>query len=306
MKTFLITVDTEGDNLWQWKPGEKITTENSLYIPRFQELCEKYGLIPTYLTNYEMAQDDHWLRYVKPKAQQGLCEIGMHIHAWNSPPEYQLNMLYSGNPYITEYPDEIIDQKVKFLKEFLENRFETQILSNRSGRWATDDRYFKVLAKYGILADCSIAPQMNLSKIPGRSKCCGNNYVQYSCKPYRINEQLIEIPMTSRIVHKTSIGSLKHRAKVLFFGEGQWLRPIYKSLQELIALTEQVEREQSDYLEFMIHSSEFMLGGSPYYKNTEEIEMLFQVMDKYFEYVTKKSYVGLSLTEYGRKINEYI
>ena len=28
MKTFLITVDTEGDNLWQWKPGEKITTEN--------------------------------------------------------------------------------------------------------------------------------------------------------------------------------------------------------------------------------------------------------------------------------------
>ena len=77
-------------------------------------------------------------------------------------------------------------------------------------------------------------------------------------------------------------------------------------MQELIALTEQVEREQSDYLEFMIHSSEFMLGGSPYYKNTEEIEMLFQVMDKYFEYVTKKSYVGLSLTEYGRKINEYI
>lgn len=50
MKTFLITVDTEGDNLWQWKPGEKITTENSLFIPRFQELCEKYGLIPTYLT----------------------------------------------------------------------------------------------------------------------------------------------------------------------------------------------------------------------------------------------------------------
>lgn len=45
MKTFLITVDTEGDNLWQWKPGEKITTENSLFIPRFQELCEKYGLL---------------------------------------------------------------------------------------------------------------------------------------------------------------------------------------------------------------------------------------------------------------------
>ena len=90
------------------------------------------------------------------------------------------------------------------------------------------------------------------------------------------------------------------------FGEGQWLRPIYKSVQELITLTEQVEREQSDYLEFMIHSSEFMLGGSPYYKNAEEIEVLFEVMDKYFAYITKKGYIGSSLAEYGRKINECI
>lgn len=119
MKTFLITVDTEGDNLWQWKPGEKITTENSLFIPRFQELCEKYGLIPTYLTNYEMACDDRWVEYARKKEKDGKCEIGMHIHAWNSPPDYKLNMLYPGNPYITEYPDEIIDQKVKCLKVFL-------------------------------------------------------------------------------------------------------------------------------------------------------------------------------------------
>ena len=56
----------------------------------------------------------------------------------------------------------------------------------------------------------------------------------------------------------------------------------------------------------MIHSSEFMLGGSPYYKNAEEIEMLFEIMDKYFMYITKKGYIGSSLAEYGRKINEYI
>lgn len=34
-----------------------------------------------------------------------------------------------------------------------------------------------------------------------------------------------------------------------------------------------------------------MLGGSPYYKNAEEIEMLFEVMDKYFAYITKKGYI---------------
>ena len=306
MKNFLITVDTEGDNLWLWKPGEKITTENSLFIPRFQDLCEKYGLIPTYLTNYEMACDDRWVEREKKKETDGKCEIGMHIHAWNSPPDYELNMLYSGNPYITEYPTEIMNEKIEFLKNFLEDRFETKMLSNRSGRWATDDRYFEILSRYGIQVDCSVAPQLNLSKIPGRSKNCGNNYTQYSCKPYRINEQLIEIPMTSRIVHKTSLGALKHRMKVFFLGEGKWLRPIYKSLQELTILTEQVEKEQNDYLEFMIHSSEFMPGGSIYYKNAEEIDLLFNVMEQYFAYIIGKGYVGTSLAEYGRKINEYI
>lgn len=52
---FLITIDTEGDNLWQ--KHDSITTENARYLPRFQQLCEKYGFKPVYLTNYEMAID---------------------------------------------------------------------------------------------------------------------------------------------------------------------------------------------------------------------------------------------------------
>ena len=81
----------------------------------------------------------------------------------------------------------------------------------------------------------------------------------------------------------------------------------YRNNQDsLMFYHQKVEKEQNDYLEFMIHSSEFMLGGSPYYKNAEEIELLFHVMDEYFSYITRKRYVGSSLAEYGRKINEHI
>jgi hypothetical protein len=38
---FLITIDTEGDNLWS-RP-RTITTRNAHSLPRFQALCEKYG-----------------------------------------------------------------------------------------------------------------------------------------------------------------------------------------------------------------------------------------------------------------------
>ena len=113
MKAFIITVDTEGDDLWHWKPGKEITTENTNYIPQFQELCEEYGFKPVYLTNYEMAMDDRWVSYSAQKAREGKCEIGMHLHAWNTPPEYDLENKYRGNPYITEYPDDVMEQKTK-------------------------------------------------------------------------------------------------------------------------------------------------------------------------------------------------
>ena len=81
---FLITIDTEGDNLWA-SPRE-ISTENSRFLPRFQSLCERYNFKPTYLTNYEMAVDPFFLDFGRDIVRRGTGEIGMHLHAWNSPP----------------------------------------------------------------------------------------------------------------------------------------------------------------------------------------------------------------------------
>lgn len=46
-KYFIITIDTEGDNLWEWKEGTPIGTENVKYLSRFQELCSQYRFKPT-------------------------------------------------------------------------------------------------------------------------------------------------------------------------------------------------------------------------------------------------------------------
>ena len=88
MKKFLITIDTESDN--QWDYDNPISTENAKFLPRFQELCERYKFKPTWLTNYEMANDDFFCHYMKEKQDDCLCEIGMHLHAWNTPPDYSL------------------------------------------------------------------------------------------------------------------------------------------------------------------------------------------------------------------------
>lgn len=287
MKDFVITVDTEGDDLWHWQPNKPITTDNSKYIPRFQELCENYGFRPVYLTNYEMAMDDLWVQYASQKAKEGKCEIGMHLHAWNTPPEYALKNNFSGNPYITEYPEEIIDAKVAAMVQLLRDKFEQPIVSHRAGRWATNEVYFRSLARHGIRVDCSVTPEVDLSAIPGCEKNCGNDYRNVPKGTYRIHPDILEVPMTTRRVRHCREGSFKHRVKTLILGDGMWLRPLQKSVEPLKYLTERVLREKDcNHLEFMIHSSELMPGGSPYFQTEESVDVMYKVMEEYFRYIS--------------------
>ncbi len=300
MKKFIITVDTEGDNLWRWNHGEQITTENTRFIPRFQECCEKYGFRPVYLTNYEMAMDDRWVKYATVKACAGKCEIGMHLHAWNTPPEHELVNNFGGNPYITEYPEEIIDAKVSTMMELLQDKFQCPIVSHRSGRWALNEAYLKSLSRHGIRIDCSVTPEADLSRIAGYEKMCGNDYRKAPRGIYHIQPNLLEVPMTTRNLRHACQGSLKHRVKTLLCGEPVWLRPLQMSVNPLKELTDRVMKEKDcDHLEFMIHSSELMPGGSPYFKTNEDVERLFATMDEYFNYLSQLDVCGTTLQEFA-------
>ena len=297
---FLITVDTEGDDLWHWQPGKEITTENVRFIPRFQELCEKYGFKPVFLTNHEMAMDDRWVSYAGEKARQGKCEIGMHLHAWNTPPEYPLENRYGGNPYITEYPAEIADAKVKTMMDLLQDRFEMPVITHRAGRWATNEAYFASLARHGIKIDCSVTPELDLSRIPGCSQPGGTDYRKAQKGVYEIYPGILEISMTTRKLHHACYGSVKHKAKAMLLGEKLWLRPIQKKIEPLMKLTRKAMKEDG-YLEFMIHSSELMPGGSIYFKDEESVEGLYALLEQYFATIVQMGYVGMTMTDFAHQ-----
>lgn len=301
MKSLIITVDTEGDNLWAWKEGNEITTENSLYIPRFQDLCEEYEFKPVYLTNLEMCLDKRFVQYIRPKHERKFCEVGMHLHAWNTPPEYSLKKISTGNPYITEYPNSIIKEKASYLKRKLENTFGFRIVSHRSGRWAVNTSYLTILKELGITIDCSVTPQLDLTRIPGYSCRYGPNYSNYPAYTTEIIPGIVEVPMTTRKVHHIGYGSFKHKLRNIIIGDELWFRPITQSVEDMITLVSIVENENTcDHLEFMVHSSELMPGGSPYFKNAEDVEHMYKNMEILFQYLKTRDYRGMTLTEYVR------
>jgi hypothetical protein len=316
---FIITIDTEGDNLWD--QPEVITTKNTHFLPRFQALCEKYGFKPTYLTNYEMAIDDEFVEFGRDVISRGVGEIGMHLHAWNSPPIKPLTKDdFNHQPYLIEFPKQVIFEKAKFMTDLLEERFGTKMTSHRAGRWAFNEEYASVLKSLGYEVDCSVTPgiswQQYLGDPDGQG---GSDYSKFPNKAYVMDERniakeagssetasLVQVPMTV-LRYREKVGrlmdnyfpSMKLFNKVRDKFSPQFMFRSQLGNHDLLkwAVKHNVENG-AGYLEYMLHSSEFMPGGSPNFKDEKEIEQLFDELEQTFESIAE-CFQGQTLTEFS-------
>lgn len=290
MKYLIITMDTEGDNLWGWKEGTPLTTENTKYLPRFQELCNKYQFIPTWLCNWEMVNDERFVNFALEHMKSGNCEIGMHLHAWNTPPYHELPRgEKSGLPYLIEYPLDVMRDKVITMTNIIEEKFGKRPMVHRSGRWAMNDDYFRILKEQGYIADCSITPYVNWERSVGQTP--GFPGSDYSKEEPKISDRqgIMEIPVT------TLWSEEKKRAL--------WLRPNRKNLDDMLYLIEQYKNSEMDYLMFMLHSSELMPGGSPTFQTEGGIEILYEHLEIIFQEIAK-DYEGMGLETYAKMRNK--
>jgi hypothetical protein len=302
---FIITIDTEGDNLWD-RPRD-INTRNAAFLPRFQSLCERFRFKPVYLTNYEMAMSSAFVEFGRDVAARGTGEIGMHLHAWNSPPLIPLtNDDFHHQPYLIEYPDEVMREKIKVMTRLLEDRFDRPMLSHRAGRWAIDGRYAAMLSDEGYRVDCSVAPGVDWSRNRGDPAGKGGvNYSDFPHRPYFLsssdisrpgNGPLLEVPMTVRssALFRTApwtyrIPLLRGTANRLAISLG-WLCPVQPALgpksrhhcATMLAVARAARREDRLHLEFMLHSSELMPGGSPTFRTAADIEHLYEHLEILF------------------------
>jgi hypothetical protein len=313
---FLITIDTEGDDLWS-RPRE-IETRNSRYLPRFQSLCEKYGFKPSYLTNWEMANCPFFQEFAKDVLSRGAGEIGMHLHAWNSPPLVPLtddDSVYQ--PYLIEYPDHLVREKIRVLTNVLEELFGVKMRSHRAGRWGFNEFYARTLAAHGYHVDCTVTPRVSWVRYPGDPRGSGGtDYTPFPDTPYLLdlddirqpgNSALLEVPITivefeyspflqrgKQALARSRIGSkVAHR----LFPCNAWLRPDGSNYASLCAVLKFAKSHALPYVEFMLHSSELMPGGSPTFRTERSIERLYRDLERLFSQA-RTQFQGATLSEY--------
>ncbi|MCR5178174.1 MAG: hypothetical protein K6C95_04230 [Lachnospiraceae bacterium] len=301
-----VTVDTEADD--QWDPEKPPTTENSRFLPRFQSLCEEYGFYPVWLTDYEMACDSRFSDFAGEKAADGLCEIGMHLHPWTTPPEAALAATTTNRPFLIEYAEDVMDEKIGQMTDMLKSVFGTVPTTHRSGRWAMDERYFRLLSKYGYRVDCSVTPHVDWAPSKGATGMPGTDYSSAPEHPYYTPEGILEIPMTVRRMHvfeksrvknaRTLIREVRHFVQ----GTEQWLRAFDTDSDDgLEKLMGRVFSQETGPLMFMLHSSELMPGGSPAFRSKEDVEKLYRMTERVFKTAADHGFKGMTLKGYGEE-----
>ena len=299
---FIITIDAEGDDLWA-SPRE-ITTRNAAYLPRFQSLCERFRFKPVYLANYEMAMSDCFVEFARDVVARDTGEIGMHLHAWNSPPLEPLTSDdFRFHPYLTEYPEHAMREKIGTLTRLLEDRFDRAMISHRAGRWALDGRYAAILLEQGYRVDCSVTPGVDWRGNPGDPRGSGGpDYTGFPDRPYFIGpsdisepaaDGLLEVPMTTRAsrLYRTApwlygVPLLRQAAHRVTPRLG-WLCPTplleKHNLGAMLDVARGARADDPAHVEFMLHSSELMPGGSPSFRTASDIDRLYEHLETLFE-----------------------
>jgi hypothetical protein len=315
---FLITIDTEGDDLWS-RP-QAIETLNSRFLARFQHLCEDFGFRPTWLVNHEMANCPTFQAFGKEVLRRGTGEIGMHLHAWNCPPVIPLtDDDHHHQPFLIEYPAEIIEAKIRHMTDLLHARFECAVVSHRAGRWALDATYAQLLSRYGYGVDCSVTPHVSWVQAMGAPNGHGGaDYRNFPELPYWMdldhidragNSPLLELPVTvlpgplqRKLPFAHSTPGLRRwawrREPPLF-----WLYPDGTNLRHMLTLVDEAVKSRRPCIELVLHSSELMPGGSPLFGDEAAIEGLYSDLHLLFCSIAPR-FVGRTLAEFRQSWRE--
>ena len=316
----IITVDTEGDNQWQY--NGRISLRNLQALPGFQRLCERHGFVPTYLLAREVLQDAATVNALLEWQKRGSAEIGVHLAPWTTPPFMAGE---TADPAMQAFPSELplewFSRKLEALTAEVAERFGAP-KSFRAARWGISGAMLPRLAELGYAVDCSVTPkidwrrQRGLADGPGgpdyREAPTGSNRpsAENVCKPGSAG--LLEVPLTilytgpliredtaparwfsmlPETLLKRLLNRLVFRRRVL---------RIYRScgLRDWQSILRAAKRNGLDVLQFMIHSSELMAGTSPLTRSEEETGAVWAKLEEMLRFFREEELSGCTLLEY--------
>jgi hypothetical protein len=297
----LVAIDTEGDNQWDAAARRDQRFENIYALGRLHDFFARHGVRPTYVITYPVASDRRSAETLRSLLARGDCEIGAHHHAWETPPFASQDV--DRHPYASALPLDRFDRQLQVLTDAIDAAVGRRPVSYRSGRFGFSAAHVSSLERAGYLIDSSVAP-LFYEKHKG-----GPDFVGAPLTPYYLayddatkagSSDLLELPISAALNRRVPgwLEQLYGRApspyatrrilRLLRIAHVRWLRPSYSSAEDMKALARQLVDRGAPMLNLLFHSSEAIVGGSPYNRTVAELNGFFDRLGRFFEYASRE------------------
>jgi hypothetical protein len=295
----LVGIDTEGDNQWDAAARANQRFENIYALPRLHAMFARHGVRPTYVITYPVATDARSAEVLRSLLAGDDCEIGAHHHAWETPPCGEEDV--RRHPYASQLPLAQFERQLETLTGAIEAAVGRRPVSYRSGRYGFDASHVAALERLGYRIDSSVAPLFY------EAHKGGPDFVEAPQRPYFLaydsatrpgSSDVLEVPVSAALNRRlpAALQHLYARApkpyttkrilRALRLLRVRWLRPSYSSLADMQALATDLQRRGEPALNLLFHSSEAIVGGSPYNRTQAELEAFCDRLERFFEFAT--------------------
>jgi hypothetical protein len=312
----LVGIDTEGDNQWDPAARRQQSFENIYALERLHERFARAGVRPTYLITHPVASDPRSAEVLRRLANGGDCEIGAHHHAWETPPCDPADI--DRHPYALSLPLNQFDDQLASLTTAVEQAVGRRPRSYRSGRFGFSAAHVSSLEQQGYEVESSVAPLLY------EAHKGGPDFVDAPVAPYFVSydnaaragsSRLLELPVSAALNRRVpgwlerGYGrapwpyTTKRLVRLARIAHVRWLRPSYSSAEDMIALARQLTERGVPLLNLIFHSSEAIVGGSPYNRTDAELSRFFDRLQRFLEAALKDmAAVPMTFSEYRRSV----
>lgn len=293
---FMVTVDTEEEFDWS-KPinREKHTVHSVTRLAKFQEFCESNAVIPVYLVDYPIVSSPAAVEILRPAVAAGKAEVGVQLHPWVSPPLDEEVTEY--NSFAGNLPVELEREKFTRLRDKIVETMGAAPLIYRAGRYGVGPNTSGMLADGGIAIDTSVRARFDYSAGGGP------NFRDFPVKPYWLDKAkgLMEMPLTT-----VYWGPLRQFGPWLY--PQMWRMPQLRGLLARIGLLERIPLtpegvnisealrgidiaidEGLPVLVFSFHSPSLAPGYTPYVRNEDDLDALYDWWRQAFAYLARRN-----------------
>jgi hypothetical protein len=297
----LVAIDTEGDNQWDAAARRRQTFRNTRALARLLDFFEAHGVRPTYVVTYPVARDPESAQVHRDLLARGTCEVGAQHHAWETPPCHPADV--DRHPYALSLPRDQFEAQLHTLTQAIIEAAGVGPVSYRSGRFGFTAAHVSVHDQQGYLIDSRVTPLFY------EAHKGGPDFVGAPLSPYYLSYDdatragtsgVIELPVSAALNRRVPgwVERLYGRApfpyttkRLLRLGHVarvRWLRPSYSSAEDMIALARQIVGRGVPILNLLFHSSEAIVGGSPYNRSDGELQAFFERLSRVLRVATSE------------------